>query len=67
VLALGREVLPGVNDSWKGLLEYAQIGEGLVVFEQYVVLGLILLDEIVFKQERVKLSIGQRELEVPDF
>src|SRR5690606_14831471 len=49
IFALLRNVFARVDDPWKTLLQDTDIGKRLIVFEQDIVLRLILLDEVIFK------------------
>ena len=55
---------PGQEHPRIGLRRDAYPGIGLGVLQQYVVLGLILLDEIVLEQQGVGLGIDHRILHV---
>ena len=46
-------LVAGGDEAWEPLVGEAEVGVGLAVFQQNVVLGLVLLDEVVFQQKGV--------------
>ncbi len=67
VLPLFRKVLARIDDTWKALVENAYVREGLIVFQEDVVLRLVLLDEVVLHQQRIELRFGDGIFDRCDF